>query len=193
MTRAVQLSAESVEHYGPDYLAPMIRDVFGGPIDLDPASCPQANQLIGATWYYSNRGLEKRWFGSMYVNPPGGRIRYPTKFHNQAAVWYATLAHRFAQGQVAQAVFMVFNLELIRYAQGWKVRQPFEFPYCAPKERIDFWKPGPQGRPVPQGAPGHPNAIIYMGPNVDRFAEVFRAARPGTDWAGGYCYNIPPF
>lgn len=187
MTRAVQLSAKSVEHYGPWFLGDMVRDVFGGPIHLDPASSTQANLLIGAERIYTeaDNGLTRTWFGNVYLNPPGGRVKYGKKKVNSAALWYATLAHRFTAGLLTQAVFMVFNLELFRYAQGFQVRQPASFPLCYPKTRIDFWKPGPDGFPVEQGSPGHPNALIYMGPHADRFKSVFSAPRPGTDWQGG--------
>ncbi len=173
--RAVQHSAASVEHYGPDYIGPMVREVFDGPINLDPASCYQANLLIGAWKYYTSTddGLKQPWFGNVYLNPPGGRVEFDGQNFNQASVWYATLAHKFALGLVTQAVFMVFNQELFRYAQKFNVVQPLDFPACFPRDRIDFWKPGQEGSPEPQGAPGHPNTVIYMGPNVGRFKEVF--------------------
>lgn len=168
-----QHSHQSVEHYGPPWIGDMVRRIFGADIDLDPASCEQANGLVHAVQYYSERGLERPWFGNVYLNPPGGRVQYGGRMVNQAALWYATLAHRFSLNAVDQAVFMVFNLELLRYAQRWEVRQPLEFAVCIPEDRIDFWKPGPDSRPVSQGAPAHPSLIVYMGPHTDRFAEVF--------------------
>lgn len=198
MSRAIQLSAASVEHYGPEYLGSMVRAAFQGAIDLDPASCPQANLLIGATRYYTeaDNGLVLPWWGNVYNNPPGGRIRYKAStgelgkglLVNSAALWYATLVHRFTVGLVSQAVFMVFNLELFRYAQDYQVRQPMSFPICFPKSRIDFWKPGPDGHPVPQGSPGHPNALVYMGPHPQRFRDVFT---PENEvWPGGQVHNV---
>lgn len=183
--RAIQLSHSSVEHYGPAYMGDLFREVFGGPISLDPASCPQANLLIRAEHYYTQEqdGLSLPWFGSVYLNPPGGRVRYQGKDVNQAALWWATLVHRYTLGHVHQAGFMVFNLELFRYAQGWNVPHPVDFPICYPQERIDFYKPGPAGAPVPQGSPGHPNAVIYLGPHVERFQRVFRL--PRGEWPGG--------
>lgn len=198
MSRPIQHSAESVEHYGPDYIGGMVRATFGAPINLDPASCTQANLLIGAERYYTEAddGLSKPWFGTVYNNPPGGRIRYSPGtgeigvglFTNKAALWYATLAHRFTLGLVTQAVFMIFNLEFFRYAQEYQVRQPMTFPICFPRGRIDFWKPGPGGQPVPQGSPAHPSAVVYMGPYPERFRDVFT---PGSgDWPGGQVHNV---
>jgi hypothetical protein len=211
--RAIQHSAKSVEHYGPDYIGGMIRATFDGPINLDPASCTQANLLIGAERYYTEKdnGLILPWFGNVYNNPPGGRIRYLARtgelgkglLVNGAALWYATLVHRFTLGHVSQAIFMIFNLELFRYAQDYQVRQPQTFPICFPKARLDFWKPGPVRRfldidgqgtpgelaiPVPQGSPAHPSALVYMGPNPDRFRDVFIPA--SGDWPGGQVHNV---
>lgn len=189
MTRAIQLSAESVEHFGPWFLGDMVRDVFQGPIHLDPASCAQANLLIGAERYYTeaDNGLAQPWFGNVYLNPPGGRVRYGARnlLTNSAALWYATLAHRFSLGLISQVVFMVFNLELFRYAQDYQVPHPATFPICYPKDRLDFMKPGPDGIPQEQGSPGHPNALIYMGPNWTRFRDVFNSKKLGTEWPGG--------
>lgn len=174
MAKIAQHSHESVEHYGPAWIVPMVLEVFGCPIDLDPASCPQANQVIGASriWTRADDGLRRPWSGSVYLNPPGGRIPTETGSVNSAAFWWATLAHRFALGHVPQAFFVVFNLELFRYAQGFQTLQPLDFPICFPRDRVDFLKPSPDG-PVPQGSPAHPSALVYLGPNADRFQKVF--------------------
>lgn len=180
MPRAVQLSSKSVEHYGPDYIGPMVREVFGCPINLDPASCAQANLLISAERYYTqaDNGLVQPWEGTVYLNPPG-----PV---SNAARWYATLAVRYAAGSVTQAVFMIFNPEMPRFALRWDAKQPLEFLYCIPRDRIDFWKPG-EYAPQRQGAPGHCNIIIYMGPHTDRFRSVF--TEPCDDWSGGRVFG----
>lgn len=161
--RAIQHSKKSVEHYGPPHLMDRVRAVMGG-IDLDPASCAQANAIVQATTYYSENGLEKPWHGRVYLNPPGGETVYNGRTVNQAALWWATLALRYESGDVTEAFFTVFNLELFRYAQRYTVPHPLDYPVCFPKERLDFWKPGPDGVAVPQGSPGHPNAIVYLPP-----------------------------
>lgn len=68
-------SAESHEWYTPTSLIDAERQVMGG-IDLDPASCAEANVYVEADYYYTRRqnGLEwsNPWFGKMHINPPGG-------------------------------------------------------------------------------------------------------------------------
>jgi hypothetical protein len=185
----IQHSKESTRHFTPAPLPDMLREVFGGPIHTDPFSESQANLLIGAEQYFteSDNGWAQPWLGNTWVNAPGGRIIYQGVNVNQAALAYATLATRFGQGQVSQAGFMVFNLELFRYAQGFNVPQPLDFLVCFPMDRIDFWKPGTDYKPIPQGSPAHPNAVIYMGPNRERFRDVFGPARPG--WSGGFVWD----
>lgn len=153
----------------------MAREVFGGHIDLDPASCLQANGVIQALQFYTaeDDGLTRPWWGNVYLNPPGGSILYQGEKTNSAALWWATLAHRYALGQVKQAIFVIFNLETLRYAQRYAVAHPLAFPACFPRDRVDFLKPSDNGHPVPQGAPAHPSAWVYLGPNRDKFREVF--------------------
>ena len=179
MTRAVQLSAKSVEHYGPEGIGPAAAFAMGGAIDLDPASCALANTLIGARQFYTKEqnGLALPWFGRVYLNPPGGSIRYNGKARtNQQALWYARLAAEWEAGSILAAVFMVFNLELFKNAQAYPVPFPGEFPVCWPKERLDFHAPIQDEitgvwSTAPQGSPGHPNAIVFLPPRVRSWSQ----------------------
>ena len=47
-----------------------------GGIDLDPASCAEANKIVQAKQFYSQRddGLKQPWFGRIWLNPPYGRF-----------------------------------------------------------------------------------------------------------------------
>ena len=163
MTRPVQLSSASVEHYTPQEYADAARETMGS-IDLDPASCEAANTaVIRAKIYYDEKenGLAQNWFGNVYLNPPGGT--------GQIALWWATLADRYAKGLVKQAVFMAFNLEVFRYAQRYDVAHPLDFPVCFPKDRIRFLDPDLK----PQKSPAHPSAIVYLGNSRDSFDLAF--------------------
>ena len=174
---AVQHSSRSVEHYGPAWLGDMAYVVMGG-IDLDPATCDVANTLIRArAWHTAengNDGLTAAWWGRVYLNPPGGeRVGPDGKLCNQQALWYARLAASWETGEIEQAFFVVFNLELFRYAQRYPVKHPLDpaFLTCWPRDRIKFDRPATAaeraagiGPTVEQTSPGHPNCIVYMPP-----------------------------
>lgn len=71
----VQLKSGTVEWYTPPYLLELVREVFSpGIIDLDPCSCPQAQELVKACHYFTqgSDGLGQGWYGRVYVNPPFG-------------------------------------------------------------------------------------------------------------------------
>lgn len=65
------------EWYTPPHIIAAVRDYFGGTIDLDPASCPVANRVVGATHIFTkdDDGLGQMWapYGNIWVNPPYGR------------------------------------------------------------------------------------------------------------------------
>ena len=61
------------EWYTPPKYADMVRRVFGGYIDLDPASCIKANKFVKACNYYTKEqnGLNQHWMAeNLFLNPP---------------------------------------------------------------------------------------------------------------------------
>jgi phage N-6-adenine-methyltransferase len=57
----------------PPEIVSVVRQAFGGQIDLDP--CSNARSVVGARKNYTIRddGLARKWRGNAYVNPPYGR------------------------------------------------------------------------------------------------------------------------
>lgn len=69
------------DYYTPREYADAIRVTYGGPPDLDPATCKQANgedaygRGIHARLIYDqlDDGLTRPWFGKVWLNPPFGQ------------------------------------------------------------------------------------------------------------------------
>lgn len=180
-------SSETPEHYTPPEIAEAAREVMGG-IDLDPASCEKANEVVRSTYIYSAHGLELDWDdpegpGAMrvFLNPPGGKLDARTLAEgvrgpglSSAAVWWAKLVHEYELEHVEQAVFVCFNLELVRTSQLFPgTRSVLEFPFCVPRSRLRFWN---ETTPIGKGQPKYPNAIVYLPPRdqVDTHTARFR-------------------
>jgi hypothetical protein len=192
----VQHSAIQVEHYTPKHVTEAARVTMGG-IDLDPASCPEANQEVGARWIYTaaNDGLAQTWgWGEptrVFLNPPGGVLRrsdlqpLPKNEEGKASrkglrvqevvsaatVWWGKLLEEYRIGNVREAIFVCFSLNIVQNSQSEGLPTPLRFPFCLPKERLEFWGPGKRS------GPSHPNAIVYLPPrdfdNRKRFENAF--------------------
>ena len=60
-----------VEYYTQAYIIDLVRQVLGD-IDLDPASCIEANKVVQAKYIFTKEddGLTKPWFGKVWMNHP---------------------------------------------------------------------------------------------------------------------------
>lgn len=192
-----QHSSRSWEHYTPDgefnetpnYVS-MIRAVFGGKIDTDPASCWLAQKTISASWWWGlgadgtlDDGLAKKWYGRTYLNPPGGdtclvRPELKNISRSYPVVWWLKLCAEYLAGRVTEAVYMGFSLEQMVTTQREVVDAPsiLDFPFCVPSKRIPFNYPLDtlDGKPLATteiksgGQPSHGNVIVYLPPQRTR-------------------------
>lgn len=145
-----------------------VREVFGGPIDLDPASCELANQTVRAAHYYSKKdnGLEQEWHGRVWLNPPFGRIQTPGRKMNQG-LWICKLLQEYHQGNVEQAVL----LTTCRPDTSW-FEQLWQFPICFANHKVGFYTPE-AGQILQEVSHAHGTLFVYLGPNDQRFIDVF--------------------
>jgi len=76
---AAVVASPDDEWWTPRHVADAARITLGGVIDLDPASCAEANLVIGAQRIYTadDDGLSRDWAGTVWCNPPfsGRQIR----------------------------------------------------------------------------------------------------------------------
>lgn len=160
----VAFSSMSNEYFTPSRFVEAARFVMGG-IDLDPASCPEANKIIKARRFYTKEDnglqLSAKWRGRVWMNPPYGKLG------NQSSqfVWTRRLIREFHHGGVTQAVF------LLRAAPGydWFERLWDVLPLCFVRERVSFIRPdGTSDGVAKQGT-----VLGYLGPQVGRWAQEF--------------------
>lgn len=145
------------EWYTPPYYIDIARKVMGK-IDTDPASSEIANKNVLASTYYTaeNSGLDKEWFGNVWMNPP-----YAQPLISQFS---EKLIEELENGNTKQAMVLVNNAtdtvwfnNLAKHATAiWFIKGRIKF--------IDI-----HGNPG--GAPLQGQCILYFGDNVENFTE----------------------
>lgn len=145
------------EWYTPAKYVEAARLVMGG-IDLDPASCIVANETVQAEAFYTQacNGLKCQWFGRVWLNPP----------YSETGDWIAHLADLYQHGHIDEAIVLVnAKTEAGWFDLLWEVSPVV----CLVRGRISFI-PGDGGKSQ-TGYMGQ--AIGYLGPNTEKFREVF--------------------
>jgi len=192
-------SSEDNDHYTPPYIVEPARTTLGA-IDLDPASCAEANAWIQASKFFAREddGFLHPWHGRVFLNPPGGlsddmqrtvkrKCRETGECglpighaHNDVQSsqkkWWFKLAREYATGEVRAAIFVCFSVELLQSTQvetppGLHI--PLDFPVCYPSRRVPYVRPG--GTIGAQ--PPHASCIILL-------------ANRGTDYADRFASNF---
>ena len=145
------------EWYTPAEYVELAREVMGG-IDLDPASCAQANEVVGAATFYTKEddGLSKDWAGRLWLNPPYSRDLMPA--------FVEKLRTSFMDGAVDQAVLVSHN----NTDTAWfHTLAGVASAICFPKKRIRFY------RDSEIAAPTNGQAFFYLGDDPQKFISTF--------------------
>lgn len=153
---SIHFSSESAEWYTPPSIIERVVEALGD-IDLDPCSNSHTAPHVPAKQHYAKEddGLSKEWSGAVYMNPPYGR---------EIAQWVEKLVAEHKAGRVTSAIALV----PARTDTAWFAALR-DYPRCFIAGRLTFLKPdGSEADPAP-----FPSCAIYIGPDLDRFAEHF--------------------
>jgi hypothetical protein len=135
-----------------------------GGIDLNHASCPQANEIVGAARFYTPRedGLRQPWSGRVWLNPPYGGL---------GPKFIARLADCCRSGAVEQACALLGTHHLTsKWFGGFTAFDPLA---CLPNGRLRF--SGSETRPA------HGSVVLGIGVDPEAFWREF--AGFGPVWA----------
>lgn len=149
------LLSTSNEWWTPKVYIDAVHEVMGG-IDLDPASCAEANKTVRATRFYSQEvdGLSRPWRGRVFLNPPYGDL---------GSAFAAKLYESLGSG-VDEAIMLVNS----RATDADWFQPCFNGVICFTDHRIDFETPGEK-----TASSTHGSCFVYFGPRPERFADVF--------------------
>jgi ParB family chromosome partitioning protein len=146
------------EFYTPAYVIKAARECMGG-IDLDPASCAIANEMVRAPRFYGLKedGLKRPWFGKVWLNPPYGKF-WPGFVARCVEEWKA--------GRVDQAIILLRARHITSAVFHSSIGD--DYALCIPKARINFTSPNFSTSSTTDGS-----VLMGIGVNRARFQEVF--------------------
>lgn len=166
----MQKSLPSDEKFTPKIYIRSVKKVFGGTIDLDPASSEIGNKRIGATHFYSltDDGLNHNWHGKVFLNPPyskGNLIRWTNAILEEYEIGITTGR---SEG-ISEGILLVPNWTDAKWFQAL-----WHYPICFTDHRIRYYIYNEfNGKfyiaPNPEGG----SCFVYFGKDIYTFAHEF--------------------
>lgn len=158
----VAMKSSSSHDWGtPEPILERVRLVHGGALDLDPCTSPWHQRRVQAERYFTieDDGLAQEWRGARaFVNPP---------FGDRHRAFAAKLLNEYETGRLGAAIFLTQPSATAGSAWFW----PFwEHVVCFCHRRVEFVHPDGRKGGGPDGT-----ILVYVGPDRDRFAEIFGA------------------
>jgi hypothetical protein len=165
----IQHSSCTDQWFTPKWLIDKVRQVIPQ-IDLDPASCDLANQIVKATKYLTETddALQlPNWSNvpvSVFCNSPTGK--YIGNISKSKLFWEKLLQHKH-RNLLKEAIFLGFSLEQLQTTQNCVNGAIGDYPICVPSKRVKFVSPKGVFN-----SPTHSNVIVYI-PGVEDNTELF--------------------
>ena len=132
-----------------------------GDIDLDPASCPEAQKRVAARRYFTkaDNALEREWYGRIFLNPPYSR--------RKIGAFIDKLLVELQSGRVTEAILLVNNCaDTAWFRRAARAAAMI----CFTEGRIKFIKP--DGKKL--GSPPKGQVFFYYGRDPEKFRARFR-------------------
>jgi ParB family chromosome partitioning protein len=127
-------------------------------IDLDPATCEEANKVVKAKTIYTidDNGLSQKWKGRVWLNPPWGK---------EGPAFVDKLIESYKSGQVSAAILLINA-----HATDTKWFQPlWDYTLCFTSPRIKYWQ-SDGTKTSPTGG----SVFVYFGPDRLVFKNNFK-------------------
>jgi len=144
------------EWWTPEEYIVSVRKVLGN-IDLDPASCEEANKTIQADTIYTKEinGIEKPWYGKMFMNPP----------YSENKAFAEKMGYCWDNKEVDEAIILLgaHAIETKWFAWYW------DYTLCFTGHRIKF--DTPEGKSIAGNIAG--SVFVYLGKHQLAFAREF--------------------
>lgn len=154
----INQTSGAVEYYTPVEIIEAATDCMGF-IDLDPASCIEANKVVGAMEFFTKEadGLTLQWKSrTVWLNHPFGRGL------NES--WISKLMQEWSLGNFEQACCITYAAT----SEKW-FRPLLEFPQCFLHGRTNYRLPS--GEIFKGNTKG--SVVTYLGPKVRNFYRAF--------------------
>ena len=155
-------SRDSNAWFTPSKYLDSVRKALGGFIDLDPFSSAEANKVVQANKFYTEKedAFNQSWKSkTIFMNPP-----YSGKLCSEAV---SKFLDEFSLGSFQSGIFLVNNSTETKWFQRALLAANA---VCFTNHRISFWNA--DGKAMSGNTRGQ--AFFYFGKNTNKFQEEFQ-------------------
>jgi hypothetical protein len=151
------LHTANEENYTPAKYVESAREVLGA-IDLDPASCDEAQKTIKAKRYFTmvDDALQKQWRGRVFLNPP-----YTARVINR---FVTRLCNEYGDGSITAAILLTNNGTDTSW---WHEAAECCASFCLTKGRVQFYTVEKVVQPT------NGQCFFYFGKHPAKFQKAF--------------------
>lgn len=162
----IETSELTDQWYTPIEIINKVKAVFGGYIDLDPASCTVANKTVQAAEYFdeSDNGLQQEWYGKVFGNPPYSKPRI--------GQFCEKVVQQYINNNIHSAIYLLKEGATTAW---FRPLRPYLTAYL--DKRVKFTD-GTTGKICVHPRSGH--CLVYLGPDKQMFIDVMSE--------DGFCY-----